>query len=92
MAASPKAAPLEPSLAEQLAFETQRNRELTRTLRTLRGEPPPPAETGAQSSAREQPVSEEQARSWSIYASMPGVDSLYSGLSKRTPTGGFFSS
>ena len=27
-----------------------------------------------------------------VYAAMPGVDSLYSGLSKRTPTGGFFSS
>ena len=31
-------------------------------------------------------------RSWEVYASMSGVDSLFSGLSKRTPTGGFFTS
>ena len=31
-------------------------------------------------------------RSWEVYASMPGIDSLFSGLSKRTPTGGFFTS
>ena len=36
----------------------------------------------------------EEARqaSWEVYAGMPGVDSLFSGLSKRTPTGGFFTS
>lgn len=31
-------------------------------------------------------------RSWEVYAGMPGIDSLFSGLSKRTPTGGFFTS
>ena len=31
-------------------------------------------------------------RPWEVYASLPGVDSLYTGISKRTPTGGFFTS
>ena len=31
-------------------------------------------------------------RSWEVYAGMPGIDSMFSGLSKRTPTGGFFTS
>lgn len=31
-------------------------------------------------------------RSWEVYAGMSGIDSLFSGLSKRTPTGGFFTS
>ena len=40
----------------------------------------------------EEPDADGRARSWEVYAAMPGIDSLYSGLSKRTPTGGFFSS
>jgi hypothetical protein len=31
-------------------------------------------------------------RSWEVYSSMHGIDSLFSGLSKRTPSGGFFTS
>ena len=40
----------------------------------------------------QEPDAGARARSWEVYAAMPGIDSLYSGLSKRTPTGGFFSS
>ena len=40
----------------------------------------------------EEPAEEQRPRSWEVYAGMPGVDSLFSGLSKRTPTGGFFTS
>ena len=41
-ASAPAAAPAaEPSVAAQLAIELQRNRELTRTLYALRGEPTP---------------------------------------------------
>ena len=39
-----------------------------------------------------EPTDEARPRSWEVYAAMPGVDSLFSGLSKRTPTGGFFTS
>lgn len=39
-----------------------------------------------------EPPEGSRARSWEVYAAMPGVDSLFSGLSKRTPTGGFFTS
>eukprot|EP00965_Chrysotila_dentata_P004102 132596-Pleurochrysis_carterae.AAC.4 len=35
---------------------------------------------------------EGERRSYEVYTGMPGVDSLYSGLSKRTPNGGFFTS
>jgi hypothetical protein len=38
------------------------------------------------------PYSESRPRSWEVYSAMAGVDSLFSGLSKRTPTGGFFTS
>eukprot|EP00966_Prymnesium_polylepis_P209087 4843775-Prymnesium_polylepis.3 len=37
---APSSAP-QPSIAGQLAIELERNRELTRTLYALRGEPPP---------------------------------------------------
>ena len=40
----------------------------------------------------EEPGPDARQRSYEVYASMPGIDSLFSGLSKRTPTGGFFSS
>ena len=43
-------------------------------------------------SMMDEPDADGRARSWEVYAAMPGIDSLYSGLSKRTPTGGFFSS
>ena len=39
-----------------------------------------------------EPNESARQRSWEVYASMSGVDSLFSGLSKRTPTGGFFTS
>jgi hypothetical protein len=39
-----------------------------------------------------EPPEESRQRSWEVYAGMSGVDSLFSGLSKRTPTGGFFTS
>ena len=39
-----------------------------------------------------EPHSEERPRSWEVYAAMPGIDSLFSGASKRTPSGGFFTS
>ena len=39
-----------------------------------------------------EPHEEARQRSWEVYAGMSGIDSLFSGLSKRTPTGGFFTS
>ena len=41
MSSAPAPAAPEPSIAGQLAIELERNRELTRTLYALRGEPPP---------------------------------------------------
>ena len=32
-----------------------------------------------------EPHEEERPRSWEVYSAMPGIDSLYSGASKRTP-------
>merc|ERR1711988_334640 len=78
-------------IAEELAKELQKNRELTRKLYTLRGEAPP-NEHSDDHSVMEEPNTDARQRSWEVYASMPGVDSLFSGLSKRTPTGGFFTS
>ena len=40
----------------------------------------------------DEPSDTARLRSWEVYAAMSGVDSLFSGLSKRTPTGGFFTS
>ena len=40
----------------------------------------------------DEPSAEARSRSWEVYGSMPGMDSLYTGASKRTPTGGFFTS
>ena len=34
----------------------------------------------------------ERPPAWEVYANMPGVDNLFSGLSKRTPSGGYFTS
>ena len=39
-----------------------------------------------------EPVEGSRERSWEVYAGMSGIDSLFSGLSKRTPNGGFFTS
>ena len=39
-----------------------------------------------------EPADGTRERSWEVYAAMSGIDSLFSGLSKRTPTGGFFTS
>ena len=40
----------------------------------------------------DEPAVDTRARPWEVYAGLSGVDSLYSGLSKRTPNGGFFTS
>ncbi len=40
----------------------------------------------------DEPEDGSRPRAWEVYASMHGVDSLFSGLSKRTPSGGFFTS
>ena len=81
----------QPSVAAQLAIELERNRELTRTLYTLRGEAPP-NEHGDDHSVMGEPAEEARPRSWEVYAGLPGVDMQFSGLSKRTPSGGFFTS
>ena len=39
-----------------------------------------------------EPAADARPKAWEVYAGMPGIDSLYTGLSKRTPNGGFFSS
>ena len=39
-----------------------------------------------------EPDPEARLKSWEVYAAQPGIDNLYSGLHKRTPTGGFFTS
>lgn len=81
----------QPSVAAQLAIELERNRELTRTLYTLRGEAPP-NEHGDDHSMMGEPAEGTRPRSWEVYAAMPGIDSLFTGLSKRTPCGAFFTS
>ena len=40
----------------------------------------------------DEPPLDSRPRPWEVYAGMSGVDSLFSGLSKRTPSGGFFTS
>lgn len=60
-------------------------------LYTLRGEAPP-NEHADDHSVMGEPEQEARPRSWEVYSGMSGVDSLFSGLSKRTPTGGFFTS
>ena len=79
------------SIAAQLAAELQKNRELTKKLYLLRGEPPP-NDTGDDHSNMGEPPVESRPRSWEVYASMQGIDSLFTGLSKRTPCGAFFTS
>lgn len=81
----------QPSAAAQLAAELQRNRELTRVLYTLRGEAPP-NDHGDEHSMAGEPVPGERPRPWEVYSGLPGIDALYSGASKRTPTGGYFTS
>ena len=81
----------QPSVAAQLAAELQKNRELTRVLYTLRGEAPP-NDHGDDHSMAEEPLEDERPRSWEVYASLPGIDSQPTGVPKRTPTGGFFTS
>ena len=39
-----------------------------------------------------EPALGARPKNWEIYARQPGIDSLYSGLPKRTPTGAFFTS
>jgi len=78
-------------LAAQMAAALQKNGELVRKLYTLRGEPPP-NDSGDDHSVMGEPSELERPRSWEVYASMSGIDSLYTGISKRTPTGGFFTS
>merc|ERR1712039_869161 len=82
-----------PSVNAQLSIEIQRNKELTAKLYSLRGETPPDANDGGSDySAMPEPKEGDRRRPWEVYSSMGGVDSLFSGLSKRTPTGGFFTS
>jgi hypothetical protein len=45
----------------------------------------------SQHSALEEPM-QERPRPHEVYANLPGVDNLFTGLGKRTPTGGFFTS
>eukprot|EP00962_Isochrysis_galbana_P040408 scaffold14625_cov125-Isochrysis_galbana.AAC.9 len=45
----------------------------------------------SQHSAIEEPM-HERPRPYEVYASLPGVDNLFTGLGKRTPSGGFFTS
>ena len=80
----------EPSTAAQIAAELQRNRELTIKLYMARGEVPPDDAASDHSMCQEPGAGTR--RPWEVYASMPGIDSLYSGLSKRTLSGGFFTS
>ena len=39
-----------------------------------------------------EPQPGDRPKAWEVYAVQPGMDALYSGLSKRTPNGGFFTS
>ena len=39
-----------------------------------------------------EPAPNSRPKGWEVYAGLSGIDSLYSGLSKRTPNGGFFTS
>lgn len=72
--------------AQELKSLLAENTELVRVLYTLRGEAPP--NNGSDDhSVMGEPHEEERPRSWEVYAAMPGIDSMPSGLSKRTPTG-----
>mmetsp|Transcript_62561 Transcript_62561/g.104121 ORF Transcript_62561/g.104121 Transcript_62561/m.104121 type:complete len:84 (+) Transcript_62561:38-289(+) len=82
-----------PSVNAQLLNEIQRNKDLTAKLYAMRGEVPPSAnDAGSDHSAMPEPKESDRRRPWEVYSDMKGVDSLFSGLSKRTPTGGFFTS
>mmetsp|Transcript_19627 Transcript_19627/g.55532 ORF Transcript_19627/g.55532 Transcript_19627/m.55532 type:complete len:83 (+) Transcript_19627:145-393(+) len=80
----------EMSIGAQIAVELQRNRELTAKLYLARGEIPP-NDNASQHSMVEEPTS-ARPRPYEVYVNMPGVDNLFTGLGKRTPTGGFFTS
>ena len=92
MSAAPAPAPArEPSLPAQLAIELQRNRELAIRVYALRNECPPD-DAASQYSTRPEPAPDSRMLSWEVYASLPGVDTLYTGVAKRTPSGGYFTS
>ena len=76
----------EKALALELQKQLAKNTELVRVLYTLRGEAPPNNNSDDHSVMGE-PHEEERPRSWEVYSAMPGIDSLHTGLSKRTPNG-----
>ena len=53
--------------------------------------PPQPDDAASQYSTKAEPP-RARACSWEVYASLPGVDTLYTGVAKRTPSGGYFTS
>ena len=79
------------SQAAQLAIALQRNRELAIRVYALRNECPPDDAASQYSTKAEAPPGSRML-SWEVYASLPGVDTLYTGVAKRTPSGGFFTS
>ena len=79
------------SQAAQLAIALQRNRELAIRVYALRNECPPD-DAASQYSTKAEPPPGSRMLSWEVYASLPGVDTLYTGVAKRTPSGGYFTS
>ena len=43
-------------------------------------------------SLQPEPAVGDRRKAWEVYAVQPGIDSLYTGIPKRTPSGGFFTS
>ena len=86
MASKKYTAAEEKALALELQKQLAKNTELVRVLYTLRGEAPPNNNSDDHSVMGE-PHEEERPRSWEVYSAMPGIDSLHTGLSKRTPNG-----
>jgi len=54
--------------------------------------PPQPDDAASQYSTKAEPPPGSRMLSWEVYASLPGVDTLYTGVAKRTPSGGYFTS
>jgi hypothetical protein len=79
------------SVGANLAVALQRNRELTIELYTMRNESPPD-DSGSVHSLQPEPAVGDRPKAWEVYAVQPGIDSLYTGIPKRTPSGGFFTS
>ena len=43
-------------------------------------------------SQQPEPAVGDRPKAWEVYARQSGIDSLYTGFRKRTPSGGFFTS